>query len=179
MRDDAGERGDSSESIGQKREAQEIALLFAGVVAAQSLQSLGHASGLHAISEGLAALIDIVARWKGASSGRPMMRSSPVLPTPQRPSRPRSTCREPHPAAWTGRRPLPFASLSITAGTRWTTAPCTGSGDFASRAASLAKAGHIYLSPEARDAMHELKSVFFVPLKPEKPPFPNMLSLTT
>jgi tetratricopeptide (TPR) repeat protein len=149
----------------REKGTEEIAVLFAGVAVSQSLQSLGHPAALGVINESLSTLADIVTRWGGDIVKRT---DDAIL-----------ACfidtieavkAAVHMQRTSGGNMDGKTSLAIRIAIHYgqgTTDNGTLHGDmavFAAEAASLAKAGHIYLSPEARRAVPELKSTEFRPI---------------
>ena len=147
---------------------EEIAVLFAGVAVSQSLQSLGHSAALGAINESLNTLVDIVTRWGGDIVKRTddAILACFIDPT-------EAVKAAIHMQRTSGGNTDGKTSLAIRIAIHYgqgTTDNGALHGDmavFAAEAASLAKAGHIYLSPEAHHGVPELKSVQFRPIAVE------------
>ena len=149
----------------QEKGTGEIAVLFAGAAVSQSLQSLGHPAALGTISENMNTMADIVTRWGGDIVKRT---DDAVLACFIDPAE--AVKAAIHMQRTSGGNADGKTSLAIRVAIHYgqgTTDNGTLHGDmavFAAEAASLAKAGHIYLSPEARRALPELKSVEFRPV---------------
>jgi class 3 adenylate cyclase/tetratricopeptide (TPR) repeat protein len=162
----------------QKKGTPEITVLFAGVAVPQSLQSLGHPAGVGAINEGLKTLLDIVTQWKGDIITRTddSILACFIDPT-------EAVKAAIHMQRTSGGNREGKTSLAIRIAIHYGQGTADNGalhGDmavFAAEAASLAKAGHIYVSPEARHAMQGLKSVEFHPIAVEEGVFWDHLSV--
>jgi len=146
----------------QQKGRDEIAVLFAGVAVSQSLQSLGHSAGVGAINESLHTLVDIVTQWGGGIVKRTDDAILACFIDPTEAVKAAIHMQRTAAGNMDGKTSLAIR-IAIHYG-QGTTDNSTLHGDmavFAAEAASIAKAGHIYLSPEARRAMSELQSVEF------------------
>jgi len=149
----------------QKKGGDEITVLFAGVAVSQSLQSLGHSAGVGAINESVNTLVDIVTQWGGDIVKRTDDAILACFIDPTEAVKAAIHMQRTAAGNMDGRTSLAIR-IAIHYG-QGTTDNGTLHGDmgvFAAEAASIAKAGHIYLSPEARRAMAELKSMQFRPI---------------
>ena len=146
----------------QQEGRDEITVLFTGVAVSQSLQSLGHSAGVGAINEGLNTLVDIVTRWGGDIVKRTDDAILACFIDPTEAIKAAIHMQRTAAGNMGGETSLAIR-IAIHYG-QGTTDNGTLHGNmavFAAEAASIAKAGHIYLSPEARRAMSELQSVEF------------------
>ncbi len=149
----------------QQEGRDEITVLFTGVAVSQSLQSLGHSAGVGAINEGLNTLVDIVTRWGGDIVKRTDDAILACFIDPTEAIKAAIHMQRTAAGNMGGETSLAIR-IAIHYG-QGTTDNGTLHGNmavFAAEAASIAKAGHIYLSPEARRAMPELNSIQFRPI---------------
>ena len=149
----------------QQKGRDEITVLFAGAAVSQPLQSLGHSAGVGAINESLHTLVDIVTQWGGDIVKRTDDAILACFIDPTEAVKAAIHMQRTAAGNMDGKTSLAIR-IAIHYG-QGTTDNSTLRGDmavFAAEAASIAKAGHIYLSPEARRAMSELQSVEFRPI---------------
>ena len=163
MRDDAGDHVDS-----QKQGTQEITVLFAGVAVSQWLQGLGHAAGAGATNEGLNTLVDIVTQRRGDVIKRTDHSILACFADPTEAVKAAIHMQRTAAGNADGKTSLAIRiAIHYGQGTADNGALHGNMAVFAAEAASIAKAGHIYLSAEARSAMQELKLVEFRPIPME------------
>ncbi len=165
MTETVGTQVNTPESPSEKGDAERLAVLFAGVAATQSVQSPGQGSGQNAIHEALRDLLDNTLPWKG----EPIKELHDAIlvafgdPTEALKA---GIHMQRNVANQDGK--TPFALRMVIHYSSGLADNHDGpNGDmalFAAQAASFAKPGHIYLSPEACDALRELKSVKFRPV---------------
>jgi tetratricopeptide (TPR) repeat protein len=158
--------GFAGEHVNSQQEGRdEMTVLFTGVAVSQLPQSLGHSAGVDAINEGLNTMADIVTRWGGDIVKRTDDAILACFIDPTEALKAAIHMQRTAAGSMGGATSLAIRiAIHYGQGTRDNGTLRGNMAVFAAEAASIAKAGHIYLSPAARRAVPELKSMQFRPI---------------